>query len=169
MAQAWTHAGQLRSAAVTALTALLVVAAGCASDVAADAGPTGPREAMLAIGEGLVLSTGEVQTGASYLKVDLILYKNQGGFDLKPGSESASAQMAMKVFGGGVPTIFKSLDEVPSTRPGNADIYGYMSDVGTGWGATVQHNIGDGYSKIWIKQAVAAAGKIVVQWEALPN
>ncbi len=149
--------------------ALLVVVGGCETE-SGTAASTGPREAMLAIGQGLVLSTGEVQSNASYLKVDLVLYKNQGGFDLKPGSESASNQMAMKVFAsGGVETIFASLDEVPSTLPGNVDIGAYMSDVGTGWGAVVQHNIGDGHSRIWIKQAVAVAGKIVVQWEALPN
>lgn len=152
-----------------AALALVALGAGCESE-AGSGGPTGPREAMLAINQGLVLSTGEVLSNASYLKVDLVLYKNQGGFDLKPGSESASNQMAMKVFAsGGVEKIYGSLDEVPTSLPGNVDIGAYMSDVGTGWGAVVQHNIGDGHSKIWIKQAVAAAGKIVVQWETLPN
>lgn len=161
--------GVVRKIPGLACVALLGLLCACESE-SGSAAPTGPREVTLAIGDGLVCSTGEVKNGATYLDVDLILYKNQGGFDLKPGSESASAQMAMKVFGsGGVEKVFGSLDEVPSTLPGNADQYAYMREVGTGWGAVVQHNIGDGHSKIWIKQAVAVAGKIVLQWEVLPQ
>ena len=140
---------------------------GCASDETGTGAPQGPREVQLSLNQGLVLSTGEVLPSASYLKADLILYKNQGGFDLKPGSESASQQMAMGVFGnGGVETVFTSLDQVPVSKAKASNVT-YMSDVGTGFGAVVQHNIGDGWSKIWVKKAIASAGVVVIQWQAI--
>lgn len=141
--------------------------AGCASDDTAAATNTGPREVQLSLNQGLVLSTGEVLPSASYLKADLILYKNQNGFDLKPGSEAPGQQMAMGVFGnGGVETVFTSLDQVPATKAMASNVT-YMSDVGTGFGAVVQHNIGAGWSKIWVKQAIASAGMVVIQWQAI--
>jgi hypothetical protein len=153
------------------LFAFTVAMTGCAAEAGDPSSvATGPHEAKVRIGEGLVFSTGELVTGASYLNVDLIVYKNQGGFDIKPGGSSASDQMAMKVFGnGGVEQVFASLDEVPKTLPGNDDMYGYMQNVSTGWGGTVQHNIGDGHSRFWIKAAVASAGIVQLQWETIAN
>ncbi len=144
-----------------------LVAPGCASDDGGSGVPQGPREVQLALNQGVVLSTGEVLSSASYLKADLILYKNQGGFDLKPGSEAPGQQMAMGVFGnGGVETVFTSLDQVPASKAKASNVT-YMSDVGTGFGAVVQHNIGDGWSKIWVKQAIASSGIVVIQWQAI--
>jgi hypothetical protein len=163
---------ELVALATAALMSALACMGGCASDTAgAGTGPTGPREATVRVGEGLVLSTGEVVQGASYLNVDLILYKNQGGFDIKPGGDSASTPMAMKVFGsGGVEQVFDALDDVPKTLPDNASLsMTYMQNVATGWGATVQHNIGDGYSRIWIKAAIASASTAVIQWDAIDD
>lgn len=141
---------------------------GCASETAAPADlATGPREVTLNINQGLELKSGKVLPNANYLSADLMLYKNKNGFDLKPGAPGLGQSMSMGVFEeGGVEMVFASLSKVPRTKA-SAKPNAYMSNLGAGYGAVVQHNLDDGWSRIWIKQAISAAGAVVIQWDAI--
>ncbi len=154
--------------AALGMVACWLVATGCASDAGAPASAaTGPREVTLFINQGLELSSGKVLPNANYLSADLMLYKNKGGFDLKPGASGLGDSMAMGVFEeGGVETVFASLSKVPRSKS-LAKPNAYMSNLGAGYGAVVQHNLDEGWSRVWIKQAISAAGAVVIQWDAV--
>ena len=151
------------------LLACLLFTSACASD--APTGPSWPMSADLALDQGVILSTGEVVPGASYLKVDLIVRKHgSSNFDLKPGGSGPSEIMLMHVFKkGGVPQVFSSLDEVKDKKPSVADYGDYLDSVKTGNAMIVQNNVGDGFTKVWVKQAIASAGMVKIQFQPIPD
>jgi len=156
----------LRAALCAALCSGLL-ATGCASEVTSAAQPTGPREIQLAIDQGVVFTVGDVVTSASYLKVDLIVRKHgTSNFDLKAGGSGPSDIMQMNTFKtGGVRKVFDSLADVPTTFPSSANYGEYVNNVKTGNGFVIANNIGDGHTKVWVKQVIASAGVVRLIFE----
>ena len=147
--------------------AALIALAGCEADAGGAAAVTWPQEIQLAVDQGVVFTVGDVVPSASYLKVDLIVRKHgSNNFDLKAGGSSASDTMYMNTFkSGGVRKIFASFDDVPSTLPTAANYGEYVNTVKTGNGLVLANNIGDGYTRIWVKQVIASAGLVVLQYQ----
>ncbi|HAN30681.1 MAG TPA: hypothetical protein DCQ06_03705 [Myxococcales bacterium] len=149
--------------------ALLLVCMGCESEDAS--GPAWPKSAQLTIDQGLILSTGELVPGASYLKVDVIVRKHgSSNFDLKPGGSGPSEKMLMHVFKtGGVAKVFDSLEVVPDKKPSSADFGDYLDTIKTGNAVVVQNNVGDGFTKLWVKRVIASAGLVEVEFQPVPQ
>ncbi|MCO4762723.1 MAG: hypothetical protein KC502_14515, partial [Myxococcales bacterium] len=127
-------------------------------------------EVQLAVGQGVVFSVGEAVPGASHLKVDLLVYKRgQSNYDVKSGAADGFNRMPMNTFkSGGVRQTFASLDDVPAKLPGNDNQDEFVDRVKTGNGMVVMNNIGDGHTKVWVKQVIASAGLVVLQFEPIP-
>ena len=107
--------------------------------------------------------------GASYLKVDLVIRKNgTSNFDIKAGGTGPSDVRAMNTFkSGGVRKVFKSLDAVPPILPTSANYGEYVNRVKTGNGFVIANNMTSGYTRVWVKQVIASAGLVVLQYEAI--
>ncbi len=167
-----SHSSKHRLMFINFMTALLGVGAlfacaGCDSDAGGAAAVTWPQEVQLAVNQGVVFAVGDVVPNASYLKVDLIVYKHgTSNFDLSAGGSSPSDKMYMNTFkSGGVRKIFGSFDEVPSTLPTAANYGEYVNTVKTGNGLVLANNIGDGYTRIWVKRVIASSGLVELQYQ----
>ncbi len=154
----------VRSSLVLCLASSLALSA-CASDAAN--GAAVPTSADLAVDQGVIFSTGEVVPGASYLKVDVIVRKHgSSNFDLKPGGTGPSDLRLMHIFkSGGVDKVYKSIDEVPDDLPSSADYGDYLGSVSTGNAFVIENNVGDGYTKVWVKQVIASAGLVRLEFK----
>ncbi len=155
----------------------LAMLSACASEQpAADSGPTCPYELQVTINQGVdfagcrVLSS-ETEPKMSQQTADLIVYKNKSGFDFWSGEKDGSTQplRIIKTNGGsGIPATYKSLDEVPYRKPLSStpeDAQGRFFNVGTGHGCVVENTVSDGFTKVWVKQAISASELIVIQWK----
>lgn len=83
------------------------------------------------------------------LSVDIIAYKHKDGLDIKAGKYSATEYQPMKVY---QKKHYKSLSEVPSTKPTAEENNTFLGSIEVGDAAVVKNNVSSGYTKFLITE-----------------